>query len=164
MPRRVLVSDHTNSAAYSITMNLAEAGLHLLDLQEAEEQMEKKLAHCTEGGKFAPPRPDSAASLLPEAYSVLHVAGFFRAIGSVFDCMAATIVGAAAVLDGTRIKGLLLGAWHRRGDERRRGEHPDWPDRSRLVDRRTASHRGVQVIVVAGPRSRSLNAQRGLCS
>jgi hypothetical protein len=97
--RRILVSDYTQQAASSIPRNLLEATVHLLEAQSAwdreGEWVELSIRSAPAGHPFAPPR--SAEDELHGIHSDLHVAGFYRAIGSALDCLAALLIGVGAL-------------------------------------------------------------------
>lgn len=100
--RRILISDQMYLSTWSIETNMKEARLHHLEA----------LGHLDEHGR-APPlavyrerdgrvRPEmlrlpDAASHLPGELGGLHVVGFFRALGSAFDCLGAATVAVAAL-------------------------------------------------------------------
>ncbi len=96
--RRVLISDHLVSAVDSIDTNLCEAALHIFAADSAWSEVDRKHARVVQvGGSIRWPIPKSGADLLPEKLEKLHTAGFFRAIGSVLDCLAAAAIAVAAV-------------------------------------------------------------------
>ena len=96
--RRILVSDQLMAASASITTNLTEAVLHQWEHKSAWELVERRYARvCKPDGTLNFPEFATAADLVPELVSTMHVAGFFRALGSALDCLAATTIGVAAI-------------------------------------------------------------------
>lgn len=100
--RRILISDHLLMCVGSIETNLLEAQLHLLELRDFDEQEDRIIAHAvTHDHQGRPsikmPARESASQDLPIYMAALHVAGFFRAVGSALDCLGAAIVGVLAL-------------------------------------------------------------------
>jgi hypothetical protein len=77
---------------------MIEAKLHYLEMVDATERQEVRIRqHLLSGGdplKFPP--PVSPADELPPLAWELHEAGFFRAIASTLDCLAAVALGIGA--------------------------------------------------------------------
>jgi hypothetical protein len=100
--RRVLISDHLLACIDAVEKNLVEARLHLLELRRVDEQLDALIAHAvkhdSQGRPFVqtPPRVKPADDL-PYALAPLHMAGFFRAVGSALDCLGSSIVGVLAL-------------------------------------------------------------------
>jgi len=98
--RSVLISDHLVCAVDAIQTNLAEGSLHLSEAENYWTGVDRKHARIIEAdGRRTWPQASNVAELLPEKLAVLHTAGFFRAVGSVIDCLAAASIGVAAVSD-----------------------------------------------------------------
>jgi hypothetical protein len=114
-----LVSDHLVQCVESVQTNLVEARLHLLELQDFSEQEEafiaQPLVYTSDGRPNIPQHPARPTPLddLASTMTDLHVAGFFRAVNSAFDCLGSAIIGVTGLaapiltagLKGTR-KGL----------------------------------------------------------
>ena len=100
--RRILISDQLLMCIASIETNLVEAGLHLMEFRDFEEQQDRIIARAIQHDRQGrpsikmPPR-ERATDDLPDRMAALHVAGFFRAVGSALDCLGATIVGVLAL-------------------------------------------------------------------
>jgi len=92
--KRILIGDYLAQVPSAVMMNLTEARLHQMEAIDAWERHEKRLARSV-GPDLSMKMPPytSAADLLPEKLATMHVAGFFRALGSALDCLAATIIG-----------------------------------------------------------------------
>lgn len=100
--RRILISDYLLRAASNVETNLVEAKVHLLELASALEEedrfIERAIDYDDEGGiQIAMPTRSAAIDDLPRILRDLHIAGFFRAIGSALDCLAAAAVGVLAI-------------------------------------------------------------------
>lgn len=100
--RRIFISDYLYQVADSLADNLLQARCHALELRGALDQKETELVDAvrlTEQGKMTVehPIPKSAADDLPDLERDMHLAGFFRALGSAADCLGAVIVGVAAL-------------------------------------------------------------------
>ena len=94
---RILISDYLYQCASGIEVNLVEAKLHYLewlDTRDKENERISDMAHITDGGQLISklPRATKAMDDMPNNMEKLHVCGFFRAIGSAFDCLGAAIV------------------------------------------------------------------------
>lgn len=100
--RRILISDCLYQALSSVTSNLVEAKLHLLELRDWYDRQNQVMAdaivvdYSTDSPRVRHPRPASAIDQLPGYMSTLHVVGCLRALNSVLDCLAAAVVGVAA--------------------------------------------------------------------
>lgn len=100
--RRILISDQLYLSAQAIETNLVEARLHMLEalalLDERSRRLELKVV-VSSPEKFTldSERPSSPAERISSEMAMVHVVGFFRAIGSAFDCVSAAGVGVAAL-------------------------------------------------------------------
>jgi len=104
--RRVFISDYLFQCANSVSNNSAEAALHLSLAEAAHDATNARMAHAVVLRKVGPeayvphavetPKPTSLVDLLPAKLTDLHVAGFFRAVGSALDTMAAVAIAVAA--------------------------------------------------------------------
>jgi hypothetical protein len=94
---RILISDQLIVCASSVGQNMREAWFHLLELRAARDEATKLAAMRFRGGPLAPMAPASGADELSMLQVETHLSGVFRALGSAFDCLAATIIGVAAV-------------------------------------------------------------------
>ena len=94
----ILIGDYLYQCASSIQTNMVEARLHFLELLDAWEKIDQRLANSvslTPRGSLSVKHPPSQAPIdeLPNAFEGLHLGGFFRAIGSALDCLGAAIAG-----------------------------------------------------------------------
>lgn len=100
--RRIVISDYLIRATESIETNLVEARLHLFEAMSAfdeEDAFMSRAVDYDEQGRAQlsiPPRTRGSDDL-NRFLRDLHIAGFFRAVGSALDCLAATVVGVAAI-------------------------------------------------------------------
>ena len=99
---RILISDYLYQCAGDIETNLVEAKLHFLEWLSAKEKSNDRIANAIyrdSTGKldFKMPPPITPLDDLPDALKALHICGFFRAIGSILDCLGATIIGVLAL-------------------------------------------------------------------
>lgn len=83
----------------SIELNLVEAKLHYmewLDVRDKENQRIADMASINDAGQIVTKLPPAQKALddMPNNLEKLHVCGFFRALGSSFDCLGAAIIGA----------------------------------------------------------------------
>jgi hypothetical protein len=95
---RILISDYLYQVVTSINTNLVEAKLHLLELRDAREGSNQRIADAVkvdDRGNLSVKLPPhiSAYDHLPGRLQELHVAGFLRSIGSCLDCLGATVIG-----------------------------------------------------------------------
>lgn len=88
--KRVFISDHLVQSITSANDNMVEARLHFLALQKCHQDDEESHRFFASDG--LPKRLRPVDDLNHRLFS-LHLAGFFRAIGSALDCMASCIVG-----------------------------------------------------------------------
>ncbi len=100
--RRILISDHLLQCIASIETNLVEARLHLLetfDFDDRESDFNARTFSHDHAGRpsVAMPQRVRPADDIPLHMSSLHIAGFFRAVGSALDCLGAGIVGVLAL-------------------------------------------------------------------
>lgn len=89
-PRRIIISDYLHAAIRSVSINLAEAALHTLELDEWRTR-ERALTVTLRRGKaphITHPVSVSVADDLAVAMIDLHAAGYFRAVASALDCLA----------------------------------------------------------------------------
>jgi hypothetical protein len=95
---RILISHHLKECVSSVQENFLEAALHRLQLAEAREAEQRRLARAvTADGRSNFPPQNSPADLLPGKLVRLHLAGFFRALGSALDCAGAAAIGVLAL-------------------------------------------------------------------
>jgi hypothetical protein len=96
--RRVLISDQLLGCTDGIERALVEAKLHLLEVEDAADRISAHLADAVVLDPAGNPEmrfPPAVTALdhLPDRLADLHIAGFFRAVGSALDCLGSTIVG-----------------------------------------------------------------------
>lgn len=93
--RRILVSDQLVVSARGIWENIRDARLHHLEAQDAWARFAAGFAAAGPGPEpqIVLRTPKAPVDTLPQAFADLHLAGFFRAVGSALDCLAATCVG-----------------------------------------------------------------------
>lgn len=99
--RRIFISDYLAQLMVSFPLNLAEAALHLLEVERNQDESSAQIRHAVvlggvnvRGSQYRvrmPPRT-SLRDLLPNRLLDLHVAGMFRALGSALDTLAAIVV------------------------------------------------------------------------
>lgn len=94
---RILISDYLYQCSNGIELNLVEAKLHYLewlDTRDKENERIADMAHINNAGEFVSklPSPVKPMDDMPNNLEKLQVCGFFRAIGSAFDCLGAAIV------------------------------------------------------------------------
>lgn len=90
---RILISDYLYQCAVSIETNLAEAKLHFLEWLDSRVKNDKRISEMFITETF----PNAPIDELYRKLEELHVCGFFRAIGSSFDCLGALIIGVLAL-------------------------------------------------------------------
>jgi hypothetical protein len=104
--RRIFISDYLAQCTTGMCTNLVEAALHLLEAEAAHEAENHRMAHAVSMRRIGPaeyqpqftlPRHTSTADLVPGKLEDLHTAGFFRAVGSTLDTLAAVVVGVGAL-------------------------------------------------------------------
>lgn len=100
--RRIFLSDYLYQVSVSITINLNEARLHLMQLMYSLEQAEKAIERVAQIDRDGQPKIDfpprsCAMDELHNKLAALHEAGFLRAIGSVCDCLAGCTIGVLAI-------------------------------------------------------------------
>jgi|ERR1051325_1786375 hypothetical protein len=94
---RILISDYLYQCATGIEVNLAEAKLHFLEWLDTRDQQNERvvnMTHITDAGEVVSKLPPATKPMddIPHNMEKLHIGGFFRAIGSAFDCLGAAIV------------------------------------------------------------------------
>lgn len=94
---RILISDYLYQCAAGIELNLVEAQLHYLEWLDTRDKQNERIAdmaHITNAGELVQKHPTSTKAMddMPNNLEKVHVCGFFRAIGSAFDCLGAAIV------------------------------------------------------------------------
>lgn len=98
-PRRILISDHLLLCASGVGINMVEARLHLLELRDARvrwnEEFAKRVQESPAGLKIL--AAENVRDELPRALASLHLGGLLRAVGSALDCLAAVVIGVAAL-------------------------------------------------------------------
>lgn len=116
--RRIAISDYLLRVVESVGVNLVEARLHQLDSLaafEAEDEFIARAVDYDNRGAIEVKMPPRTRPLddLPRLLRDLQIAGFFRAIGSALDCLAAAVVGVLGMPEriqfadlGTVVKGL----------------------------------------------------------
>ena len=100
--RRVLISDHLFVCAQSVTTNLVEARLHLLeaaDFWERENDFNARAVSITRDRRIGIQVPNRMRPVddVQSSMVTLHTVGFIRAIAGALDCLGAVIVGVAAL-------------------------------------------------------------------
>lgn len=99
--RRILISDHLYACTASVSTNLVEAGIHLLELIDAierEDDFHADAIHIVRGTPTMRLRPRTTAleALGPEIVR-MHEAGVARALSGALDCAAGSIIGVMAL-------------------------------------------------------------------
>lgn len=100
---RLLITDHLVQCIESVEANLVEAELHRLELLAAVEDDDVRHAHpLTLGPDGYPEWPrmtprEKPTDELPNAFVVLHLVGFFRAVSSALDCLAGGVIGVIGI-------------------------------------------------------------------
>jgi hypothetical protein len=145
--RRILISDYLWQAVHSIQTNLVEAALHLWEARDAWDRESAAIADVpqwTPNGKLRPVMPSITTPMdeMPGALAQLHVAGFFRAIGSAVDCAGAAVVGVAGLRTPILRADMKVA---RQAFAHVKGAGPG-PDRQRVLQRRID-----ELIEQAGP-------------
>lgn len=102
MPRRALIGDYLLQTCSTVTTNLVEAKLHLLELADWREREAHRLADLVRLNRAGEPRiefpsRDSPGEDLADAMLELHTAGFFRALASSLDCLGSAITAVLAL-------------------------------------------------------------------
>ena len=100
--RRILIGDYLVMATESIETNLIEAQLHYLEALSAWDRENDFIARSVDYGdnglaQVAMPPRTRGLDDLPRLLRDLHIVGFFRAVGSALDCLAASLIGALAI-------------------------------------------------------------------
>ena len=95
---RILIADHLLECPRAVIHNLVEANLHFLEAKSAWADHARRMSRVFDaGGNVALPPYTRGADDLPERLASLHIAGAFRAVGSVLDCLAALAIGVLPV-------------------------------------------------------------------
>ncbi len=95
---RTSVGDYLIEAIPAVQNALAEAALHLSELETALDGNERRFARVVDGhGVARAPKVQRGSEMLHERLSALHASGFFRAIGSALDLLAAVAIGVLAI-------------------------------------------------------------------
>lgn len=93
---KILISDHLIDCVRGIGENLVEARLHQYEqiesaANERKQTLIKAKRQTARNLEFL--RKEEADDELFRLYDRMHIAGFFRAIGSALDCLGAAIIG-----------------------------------------------------------------------
>ena len=99
--RRILISDQLYACTSSVSTNLIDAGVHLLELLDAtdrEDSFQADAIQIVDGQPEMRPRPRTTPleSLSPDIVR-LHQVGVARALSGALDCAAGTIIGVMAL-------------------------------------------------------------------
>lgn len=99
--RRILISDQLYACTASVSTNLVEAGIHLLELIDAIEREDDFHADAIQIVRGIPtmrlrPRTTALEALGPEIVR-MHEAGVARALSGALDCAAGSIIGVMAL-------------------------------------------------------------------
>lgn len=95
---RILISDYLYQCVNGIELNLVEAKLHYLEWLDARDKENDRIADMAsinDLGQIVAKAPPALKPMdeMPNNIEKLHVCGFFRAIGSSFDCLGSAIIG-----------------------------------------------------------------------
>ena len=117
--RRILISDQLYACAQSVSTNMIESAVHLLELIDWSERHSDRHANavCLKGGSLVieAPRPGSPMEELSSHMMRLHVVGCVRALAGAMDCLAGAIIGVLALptpilkADFNNVRNLLRG-------------------------------------------------------
>ena len=98
---RILISDQLYSCTESVSTNMIEAALHLLELGDYTDRHSDRMANCLTiiDGRLSvkAPRPNNPLEELGIQILRMHVVGVARAVAGALDCLAGTIIGVIAV-------------------------------------------------------------------
>ncbi len=99
---RILIGDYMYQCAEGIETNLIEAKLHIFEWLDAREKENKRIENAVSvnsDGAVQVKLPPAKSPLddLPSKMDAMHICGFFRAIGSSLDCLAAIIIAVLAL-------------------------------------------------------------------
>jgi hypothetical protein len=99
--RRILISDQLYACTASVSTNLVEAGIHLLELNDAIEREDDFNADVIQIVRGTPtmrlrPRTTALEVLGPEIVR-MHETGVARALSGALDCAAGSIIGVMAL-------------------------------------------------------------------
>jgi len=99
--RRILISDQLYSCTESVSTNMIEAALHLLELGDYTDRHSDRMANCLtiKNGRLSvkAPRPSNPLEELGIQILRMHVVGVARALAGALDCLAGTIIGVVAL-------------------------------------------------------------------
>lgn len=97
--RRILVADQLAACTLSISTNIVEAKLHLLEYQGAREAWKSRVLKYLGRSRDlrAALRCENPEEDLSPVLAELHAAGVFRAVASALDCFGGVIIGVAAL-------------------------------------------------------------------
>jgi hypothetical protein len=94
--QRVAIGDYLYQCVFAIETNLAEARLHYLEVLGTRRDQDRRIASAVQlqnGEPIVKLRPPtSPLDELPDRLEMMHVGGFFRALGSALDCIGAAII------------------------------------------------------------------------
>jgi hypothetical protein len=97
--RRIFISDFLFMSLESISINLIDARLHLNEFQKnwkiENELLQREYENS--GYKNIVSKRDCPKDDLSRYMSEMNIVGFVRAIGSVFDCLASSVIGVAGL-------------------------------------------------------------------
>ncbi len=93
--RRIFISDYLFMSLQSININLIDARLHLHEFDKNWEKENQLLQKEYENSGFEKivSKRECALDDLSRYISEMNIVGYVRAIGSVFDCLAASVIG-----------------------------------------------------------------------
>lgn len=97
-PRRILIGDYLISLTDSTETNLIEAVMHLQKAREGWFAAGREAVASRQAGRSRFPLSDRGQDR--EVENQAHVAGFFRAVGSVLDNLAGIVIGVAGLARG----------------------------------------------------------------
>ena len=104
-PTRALIGDYLHAAAEGVVVNLIEAAIHMRNVERRMKADNAQLrARPTQAEVIMPP-PAGPGDELPAAEAALEIAGFFRAIASAADCLAAVAAGVVPIPTSVRHAG-----------------------------------------------------------
>jgi hypothetical protein len=118
-PHRIFISDYLANVVDQVADGLVNAKLHLFELTEALEEGSRQASNSVKLSKsgqmlFDSPHARNAEDELAKYHVDLHLNGFLCAIGSVLDCLGATIIGVTGLpakiirADFLKVKNLLV--------------------------------------------------------
>ncbi|MEQ1728605.1 MAG: hypothetical protein ABL982_09505 [Vicinamibacterales bacterium] len=101
--RRILISDYLHQTVRSIQINLVEARLHQLEIEELADSSGARTRLIADAHNRPIVAHVPAKCALDDLHVPLldmHVAGFFRSIGSALDCVAGATIGVTGLSVG----------------------------------------------------------------